>query len=163
MGVSGCGKTTLAHVLGEKAGWPVLEGDDFHPPANIRKMAAASPLTDVDRKEWVRAIRSEADSRPEPDILLSCSALTPAVQDWLGRDNPRDLTWLWLDVSPEEAGRRVAARSAHFMPAKLVTSQFDALRPPADAHRLQADLPVEQLAGQALRILRAGSPVISRS
>lgn len=163
MGVSGCGKTTLAHALGEMTGWPVLEGDDFHSPANIKKMAAATPLVDADRQDWVRAIRSEADGRPEPDIVLACSALTAAVQEWLVRDNPRDLTWLWLEISPEEAGRRMASRSAHFMPARLATSQFAALRPPPEAHRLQADLPVEQLTGLALRILRTETPVTSRN
>nr|XP_054587500.1 probable gluconokinase isoform X1 [Nothobranchius furzeri]XP_054587501.1 probable gluconokinase isoform X1 [Nothobranchius furzeri]XP_054587502.1 probable gluconokinase isoform X1 [Nothobranchius furzeri]XP_054587503.1 probable gluconokinase isoform X1 [Nothobranchius furzeri] len=46
MGVSGTGKTTLGTFLSDKLGWPFHEGDDFHPPENIEKMARGVPLTD---------------------------------------------------------------------------------------------------------------------
>lgn len=135
-------------------GWPVLEGDDFHSTANITKMTDGNPLTDQDRQAWIQAIRQEADARPEPDIVLACSALSGAVRAWLSGGNPRKLVWLWLDVEPEEAARRVGSRPAHFMPAELVKSQFDSLQPPRDAVRLPADLPVAELAARALMYLQ---------
>ena len=56
MGVAGSGKTTIAAALAERLGWRLLEGDTFHPPANVAKMAAGTPLTDDDRWPWLRAI-----------------------------------------------------------------------------------------------------------
>ena len=55
MGVSGCGKTTVGPLLGDALGWPFLDADDFHPPANVAKMRAGTPL---DRR------RSLAVARP---------------------------------------------------------------------------------------------------
>ena len=154
MGVCGCGKTTLARALGSRSAWPVLEGDEFHPPANIAQMADGNPLTDTDREAWIRAIREEADARPEPTIILACSALSPTVQASLGNVNPRKLIWLWLDIEAADAARRVAARPSHFMPAKLVKSQFDSLRPPRAALRLPATRPVHELVARALAYLQ---------
>ena len=57
MGVAGSGKTTLALELRRRLGWPYAEADDFHPPANIDKMSAGTPLTDEDRWPWLAAIR----------------------------------------------------------------------------------------------------------
>ncbi|MFD0331207.1 hypothetical protein ACFQZC_31320 [Streptacidiphilus monticola] len=40
MGVAGVGKTTVAQALAAELGLPYGEADDFHPQANIDKMAA---------------------------------------------------------------------------------------------------------------------------
>ena len=56
MGVSGCGKSTIATVVAQRLGWPMIEGDDLHPPANIAKMQAGIPLSDEDRWPWLHAI-----------------------------------------------------------------------------------------------------------
>ena len=45
MGVSGSGKSTIALELRRVLGWPFLEGDELHPPANVEKMRAGHPLT----------------------------------------------------------------------------------------------------------------------
>ncbi|MBV8458336.1 MAG: gluconokinase, partial [Acetobacteraceae bacterium] len=55
MGVSGSGKTTVAQALAARLGWPVLEGDEFPPPANVAKMRAGMPLDDADRWPWLEA------------------------------------------------------------------------------------------------------------
>ena len=62
MGVSGSGKTTIAEGVGQRRGWPLLEGDKFHPPANVEKMSHGIPLTDEDRWPWLRAIAAEIDA-----------------------------------------------------------------------------------------------------
>ena len=49
MGVSGSGKTTIARGVAQRVGWRLVEGDDYHPPANVAKMHAGTPLTDEDR------------------------------------------------------------------------------------------------------------------
>jgi gluconate kinase len=42
--VSGCGKTVVGQALAAQLGWPFLDGDDFHPEANVAKMAAGFHL-----------------------------------------------------------------------------------------------------------------------
>ena len=48
MGVTGTGKSTVAGVLAGRLDWDLCDGDDLHPPENVRKMAAGHPLTDED-------------------------------------------------------------------------------------------------------------------
>ena len=38
MGVSGCGKSTIGHMLSEALKIPYFDGDDYHPKKNIRKL-----------------------------------------------------------------------------------------------------------------------------
>ena len=87
MGVSGCGKTTTGQALADALGWPFFDGDDFHPEANVAKMANGQPLTDDDRWPWLdriaeemRGIHARGDS-----AVFACSALkeslsSPAVR-----------------------------------------------------------------------------------
>ena len=77
MGVTGSGKTTVGEILAERLGWPYLDGDDFHPPANVAKMAAGSPLTDEDRWPWLRTLAEEIGSCVDGggSCFLGCSAL----------------------------------------------------------------------------------------
>ena len=49
MGVSGTGKTTVGKILAAELGWAFVEGDDYHPVANVEKMKAEIPLNDEDR------------------------------------------------------------------------------------------------------------------
>ena len=59
MGVTGCGKSTVGAALAERLGWRFLDADDFHPPANVAKMAAGTPLADEDRWPWLDRLASE--------------------------------------------------------------------------------------------------------
>jgi len=54
MGVSGCGKSTIGRRIATHFDLPFIEGDDYHPQANVAKMAAGHPLNDDDRKRWVK-------------------------------------------------------------------------------------------------------------
>ena len=40
MGVAGCGKSSLGRAVAAQANVPLIEGDDFHLPASVRKMRA---------------------------------------------------------------------------------------------------------------------------
>jgi carbohydrate kinase (thermoresistant glucokinase family) len=90
MGVSGSGKTTVAKGLAAAEGWTILEGDSFHPPANVAKMASGIPLTDEDRWPWLRAIAAAIDAfraRGE-SAVVACSALRRVYRDILIGDRP---------------------------------------------------------------------------
>ena len=52
MGVSGCGKSSLARALADAMQLPLIEGDDFHSAASVAKMQAGVALTDADRHDW---------------------------------------------------------------------------------------------------------------
>jgi len=43
MGVSGCGKSSVAEKLAKATGGAFLDADDFRPPANKAKMASGIP------------------------------------------------------------------------------------------------------------------------
>ncbi|MGH8674959.1 MAG: AAA family ATPase [Burkholderiales bacterium] len=49
MGVSGSGKTTIGAALAARLGSDFIDGDDWHPAANVAKMAAGTALSDGDR------------------------------------------------------------------------------------------------------------------
>ncbi len=134
MGVSGSGKTTVGRLLSERLGWPLLDADDFHPPANIEKMRAGIPLTDDDRWPWLDRLNGLLrikDSNRE-NALLACSALKQKYRDRLAA-GCRDLRWVHLKGSFELIESRLKARKGHYMKAGLLESQFAALEEPVDA------------------------------
>lgn len=136
MGVSGSGKTTIAEEIARREGWELLEGDDFHPPANIEKMKSGVPLTDDDRWPWLRAIAAAIDERRKrsESVVVACSALKRAYRDILV-DGHDDVVVVYLQGSSTLIAERIAARKHHFMPAKLLESQFAALEEPGPDER----------------------------
>jgi carbohydrate kinase (thermoresistant glucokinase family) len=131
MGVSGSGKSTIAAALARRRGCQFVEGDRFHPPANVAKMHAGTPLTDEDRWPWLRAIAAFIDNSRAAHCraVISCSALKRQYRDVLIGDRP-DVALIYLKGSPELIARRLASRQAHFMPASLLESQFATLEEP---------------------------------
>jgi gluconokinase len=132
MGVSGSGKTTLAERLANKLGWPFVEGDRLHPPANVEKMRQGIPLTDADRAPWLDRIGEElhrwtAEGRSG---VLTCSALKRAYRDRIRSARP-DVRFVYLKGSEALIKTRAAARHHEYMPASLVRSQFETLEEPA--------------------------------
>ena len=131
MGVSGCGKSTVAGRLAAAAGWTLLEGDSFHPPANVARMAAGTPLTDADRWPWLRAIAAEIDAirARNESACVACSALKRSYRTILtgGR---ADMRLVWLRGTQAEIAERLQVRTAHFMPPALLDSQFRTLEEP---------------------------------
>ena len=88
MGVAGCGKSTVGGGLALELGWEFLEGDAFHPPSNVAKMAAGVPLDDADRAPWLEAIREAIDGRIAAGarIVVACSALRESYRALLAPD-----------------------------------------------------------------------------
>lgn len=133
MGVSGVGKTTIAHALMERTGWAFQEGDDLHPEANRAKMAAGTPLTDDDRWPWLRRIAAwigeqEAAGR---GAVVTCSALRRSYRDLLSDGHP-SVRFVYLQASEQELTERVTQRHHEYMPPALLRSQLDTLEPLAD-------------------------------
>ncbi len=152
MGVSGCGKTTVAAGVAQRLGWPLLEGDAFHPPSNVAKMASGTPLTDADRWPWLRAIAAAAAE--VPSAVIACSALKRAYRDVLkaGRD---DVVIVYLRGSRELIGARLAARKGHFMPPGLLDSQFVTLEEPG-ADEKPLTIPINDAPGKLIDAVVAG-------
>jgi gluconokinase len=130
MGVSGSGKTTIGEKLAERLGWEYAEADEFHPAANVEKMAAGIPLSDEDRWPWLQKIAARIDARiaARAPAVVTCSALKRSYRDVLRR---REVQIVHLDGTYELIAARLAARRGHFFRPELLASQFAALEPPA--------------------------------
>ena len=127
MGVAGSGKSTVGSALAQQLRVPFIDADTLHPPANIAKMSAGEPLNDDDRYPWLEKVGDWLSDHRDGGVV-ACSALKRKYRDQLRAHCPR-VEFLHLSGSPELIGRRLAARSGHFMPAALLQSQFDALEP----------------------------------
>jgi len=131
MGVSGCGKSTVAEMYAQRTGATLVEADVFHPPANVAKMSSGVPLTDEDRAGWLSAMADRlaaGKARREP-MVVTCSALKKAYRDRLRQGDP-DLFFIFLDGSQELLQARLDARKGHFMPPGLLGSQLATLERP---------------------------------
>ncbi|QJD94349.1 gluconokinase [Duganella dendranthematis] len=134
MGVSGCGKSTVGQALATANGVGFVEGDQFHPEANVAKMSAGVALNDDDRADWLLTLQAqirEARERGE-GLVISCSALKRRYRDLLREGDPA-LRFAHLNGPKELIAARMQARVGHYMPTSLLDSQFRDLEP------LQAD------------------------
>ena len=160
MGVSGSGKSTVAALLARRTGCALAEGDDFHPPANVARLAAGHPLDDARRAPWLAALASWLAARAARGecAVLSCSALTRAYRDVLRGAGPT-VRFVHLAGPREVVAARLAARRGHFMPPQLLDSQYAELEPlDADEPGLTVDLTAtpERIAAEVLRMLGCG-------
>ena len=156
MGVAGCGKSAAGARIARSLRLPLIEGDAFHPPANIEKMRTGVALTDDDRAGWLDRLAQELAARPA-GAVLTCSALKQAYRERLRRAAPA-LRFVHLALPAAEAQRRVATRPGHFYPPSLVASQFEALEDPAGEAGVvvvDACLPLEEVAARACAALLA--------
>lgn len=154
MGVSGCGKTTVAKLFAEKTGAAFYEGDDFHPPENIAKMSAGIPLTDADRVAWLTALRKIISKSLAANTLtaLTCSALKAKYRELLQGGDPR-IRFVHLTGSHAVIKTRLKERSGHFMPSALLDSQFAILEPPTDAWTFSVEKAPEEIVAELIQVL----------
>ena len=150
MGVSGSGKTTIGKPLAERLGFPFLDADEFHPPGNVAKMAAGTPLTDADRWPWLALLNGKL--KEQKDAVLACSALKQSYRDALAQ-GLADCRIVHLRGSIELIRARLAARQHRYMPASLLDSQFATLEAPAGALAVDIAQPPERCVEEILAAL----------
>ena len=163
MGVSGSGKTTVGRGIAERLGWRFQEGDALHPPENVAKMAAGTPLVDADRWPWLAAIAVVIDGWRADGVsgVVTCSALKRAYRDVL-IGSRKDVRLVYLRGDLALIAARMAARRGHFMPAALLDSQFAALEEPGeDEHPLVVDVtgPPPAIIDAVLHALQVARPL----
>jgi len=164
MGVCGCGKSTVGRALASRLGWPFFDADDFHPQANVAKMAKGIALTDDDRGPWLDRLAAEmrAVTLKGQHAVLACSALKESYRrriargmespEWVGN---ADIRVVYLKGDAKTIEPRLALRSGHYMPPSLLASQFAVLEEPQDAMVIDIRQTTEAQAAQIAAALRA--------
>jgi gluconokinase len=155
MGVSGAGKSTVGMALADRLGLPYRDADEFHPQANIDKMAAGHPLDDADRAPWLAAIGRWLAGQEDTGAVASCSALKRRYRQALLAAAPT-IHFLHLSGAAEVISDRMRHRPGHFMKASMLRSQIDALEPLADDEpglTVDVRLPVAQIVEEFVRYL----------
>jgi len=160
MGVSGCGKSSVAEACAQALGWALHEGDAYHAGESIAKMRAGIPLTDADRAGWLdRLAGLLGTANAGQGVVLTCSALRRKYRDRLREALP-GLGFVFLELGYDDALARVQARPGHFFSPALVADQFATLEPPLGEScvlALDATRPVAELAAAIVQWVRAPS------
>lgn len=141
MGVSGSGKTTVGQALARRLDYPFYDGDDFHPPQNVAKMAAGQPLDDDDRAPWLARLHdlmAEHAAEDEP-IVVACSALKKKYRRRLREDVP-NVVFVYLRGSADVIRARLQSRDDHYMQPDMLDSQFEALEAPEPEEAIIVDV-----------------------
>jgi gluconokinase len=139
-GGSGAGKSTVGRALADRLGWLFVEGDDFHPFANIEKMSRGVPLVDADREPWLDALGVELAllSRHGRAAVASCSALKSAYRVRL-EHAAEGIRFVHLHCGAQCLAKRLSARHGHFAGEDLLESQLATLEPPDPRQSLIVD------------------------
>ena len=159
MGVSGCGKSSVGMDLAARLGLEFVDGDDLHPPGNVRKMRLGEPLEDADRWPWLDRCGATL-IQAEAGLVLACSALRRCYRDRLRLTSRRpNLRFVCLATDPATLRSRMVQREGHFMPPSLLNSQLAALEPPEhdeNALTLNAARPLTDIVSEIVTALDAG-------
>ena len=137
MGVCGSGKSLIGAQLARELDIDFVEGDDLHPPDNVKRMAAGIPLTDDDRHGWLIrvAARLRKAKRAGIGLVVACSALKRSYRDLLRSVGEADVRFVYLVGSRALLAERMAKRRGHFMPPALLDSQLSILEEPSPDER----------------------------
>jgi carbohydrate kinase (thermoresistant glucokinase family) len=155
MGVAGAGKSTVAAGLAAHFGAAFLEGDEFHPAANVDKMTHGRPLTDADRAPWIDALAAAISATPAGLVFASCSALTPGVRKRLSDGIGRSVEFVLLDAPEDVILRRLEQRRHHFMKPHMLRSQFETLKRPERAIVIDASRQSDDVVASAIKAVEA--------
>ena len=156
MGVSGCGKSTMASALSERLGLDMVDGDDLHLPESVAKMRAGIALQDDDRWPWLDRIGDYLSQPHAQGRVVACSALKRVYRDRI-REQAGDVCFVFLDGDFDLIQKRMHQRVGHYMQPGLLDSQFRTLEKPQadenDVIRLPITEPVQDMVEQALNAL----------
>ncbi|WP_416545527.1 gluconokinase [Limnohabitans sp. DCL3] len=158
MGVSGCGKSTMAAALSERLGLDMVDGDDLHLPESVDKMRAGVALQDDDRWPWLDRIGNYLSQPHAQGRVVACSALKRVYRDRI-REQAGDVCFVFLDGEFELIQKRMQQRVGHYMQPGLLDSQFRTLEKPQaderDVMRVPITEPVQNMVEQALNALHS--------
>lgn len=138
MGVAGSGKSLIGGALARALDVAFVEGDDYHSPENVARMASGTPLTDADRLPWLRSVakRIRDAKSAGTGLVVACSALKRSYRDLLRAESGAPgLQFVFLKGSRALIAGRLADRRGHFMPPTLLDSQLAALEEPSPDER----------------------------
>lgn len=145
-GVSGSGKSTIGKMLSQKLQIPFFDGDDYHPQENIDKMSKGKPLNDYDRKDWLITLNELAKKQMESaGCIIACSALKEKYRLLLSADIQEKTEWIYLYGTYGQIFQRMQKRKNHFMPEKLLKSQFDSIEEPEYGIKVNIELTPEEI------------------
>lgn len=156
MGVTGSGKTTVGALLAGRLGGVFLDGDDYHPAANVEKMARGDPLTDDDRWPWLDRLGAAIEEAvaSEGCVVLACSALRRVYRDRLSAACASPPLFVHLSGGQKLIHDRMATRREHFMPVTLLESQLatlEPIEPDENAIVTEIDAPADRIVGRILK------------
>jgi gluconokinase len=138
MGVAGSGKSLIGAAFARALGVDFVEGDNYHSPENVARMAAGIPLTDADRLGWLQSIatRIRDAKHAGTGLVVACSALKRSYRNLLRDESgASELQFVFLKGSRALIAERLARRRGHFMPPTLLDSQFATLEEPTPDER----------------------------
>lgn len=142
MGVSGCGKSSVARQIANDLSYPFIEADDFHSEQAKNMMANGIPLTDEIRIPWLKRMTDHLSQKPLISSVLAYSGLKRNHRE-LFRELGFQTLFIHLTGSIDVISQRMQARSEHFMPESMLQSQFDAMQWPKDEIDI-VDIDVQQ-------------------
>ncbi|MBB4051414.1 gluconokinase [Devosia subaequoris] len=134
---------------------PFLDGDQFHPEANVEKMRAGTPLTDEDRWPWLEAHTAAlTQAAAKKDVAIGASsALRRIYRDFITEKAGEPVLFVYLDGTREVIGERMAKRSHEYMPTSLLDSQFATLEVPDPATENTLHVPVTDSVDKIVRTI----------
>jgi gluconokinase len=164
MGVSGCGKSTMATALAAQLGLDMVDGDDLHLSESVAKMRSGIALEDADRWPWLDRIGDYLSTPHAQGRVVACSALKRAYRDRI-RAQAGDVCFVFLDGDFSLIEKRMRQRVGHYMQPGLLDSQFRTLEKPqadeTDVIHLPITEPVQAMVEQALQALQnLGHPAL---
>lgn len=133
IGISGCGKTTVAQSLAQHLGYKFIDADDYHSIDCKRQMSSGIPLTDLQRESWIDRLGQclQGQKKLAQSCVLAFSGLKQIHRERL-RHAGVPIQFFFLNTSPSVVAKRLEHRQGHFMPASLLNSQIATLEPPID-------------------------------
>lgn len=155
LGVSGSGKSSIGKRLAEQLGYPFFDGDDYHSEANVKKMAAGTPLNDDDRMGWLATLNQLLVENET--AVIACSGLKPEYRRILANKIDQ-LAMVYLKGDIETIWQRHQKRDGHYFNGRgMLESQFATLVEPTSEEAIIVDISqdVDTVYQQALEQLQA--------
>ncbi len=131
MGVSGSGKSTIAHRLARLNSFHFLEADDYHSETAKLKMRNGEALSDDDRTPWINSLCISLEILAKSNIhcCLAYSGLRREHRQQF-RSLGYRVTFIHLSGTLEQLQKNLENRRSHFFQPSLLNSQFEAMQQP---------------------------------